>query len=67
MVKSYCFIHICCTPKGLSVIEDQITLMHKTGLYDKLSKIYIGALGDYQKFMDCNVYKNNDDRAQIKL
>tara|TARA_B110001469_G_C9585063_1_gene290217 strand:+ start:32 stop:979 length:948 start_codon:yes stop_codon:yes gene_type:complete len=56
----YCFIHICCTQKGIDVIKDQIQLIKKTGFYDKLDKIYIGALGDYEKLCNHRIYKENN-------
>ena len=59
-MKSVCFIHICCTPKGLEVIEKQINLIKKTGLYGELTKIYIGALGDYRKLQTSSIYRNNN-------
>jgi len=55
-----CFIHIFCSDKGLEVIEKQINLIKKTKLYEKLDKIYIGALGDYQRLQNSNIYKQND-------
>ena len=52
----YCFIHVCCVPKGIEVLEIQLNLIKKTGLYDKLDKIYLGLLGDYDTFLRSKLY-----------
>ena len=57
-VPCVCFIHICCTDKGLSVIIDQINKLKQFDLYDKLSKIYLGCLEDYNSRKITNKYNN---------
>lgn len=60
MVSCVCFIHVCVSPKGLEVLENQINKMKKFGLYQKLKRIYIGVLGDYIQLMKHNIYLDND-------
>jgi len=52
----YCFIHVCCVKKGIEVLEIQLNLIKKTGLYDKLDKIFLGLLGDYDTFLHSELY-----------
>ena len=52
----YCFIHICCIPKGIEVFKDQLLLIKKSGLLNTLDKIYIGLLGDYKHFLHLKEY-----------
>ena len=61
----YCFIHVCCVPKGIEVLEIQLNLIKKTGLYDKLDKIYLGLLGDYDTFLRSKLYTSWDKTQAI--
>jgi len=44
-MSTYIFYHICCTDSAFGIVNDQITKIIYSGLYDKVTKIYCCLVG----------------------
>ena len=62
-IKIHIFMHITLIEEWLTIFNDQISKIKKSGLYNKVEKIHLGILGNLNIFMENTIF--NDPKFNV--
>jgi hypothetical protein len=59
------FMHVCMINDWMDILDEQVTIMKESGLYDEMRVCNIGAIGQFMQLEKLNEYIKKNDKLQF--